>query len=184
MYTGYCLKCSKQTCEQCKDSHADHLTSIMTLKIAMKPLLKRLRNCKTIFTKKKADTKKLIHTSIEEIAKLKSVQKNIKDCERKWESVISYIEDEVLKLVSNHMAKLEEFCDKGNAYQARMHNMVAKMDSLENIQYIWTFYPIWLAVIDDLESVDALEKVPTSGSFSIILHNPLPDLSDCLIETR
>lgn len=42
VYTGYCLKCSKQTCEQCEDSHADHLTSIMTLKLEMEPIKKKV----------------------------------------------------------------------------------------------------------------------------------------------
>ncbi|CAC5392364.1 unnamed protein product [Mytilus coruscus] len=184
VYTGYCLKCSKQTCEKCDHSHADHLTSIMTLKLAMEPIQKRLRSCKTLFSQTGKDTENLIHSSTEEIKKLRNVRNEIKDGGMKWERLISDIKDEFLKQVSSHISKLEEFCDKGYDQQSLMNEMINKVDSLENVQYIWTFYPIWLAVIDELESVVALEKIPKCGSFSIILQNTLPDLSDCLIETR
>ncbi|CAG2254447.1 unnamed protein product [Mytilus edulis] len=94
VYTGYCLKCSQQTCERCKDFHADHLTSIMTLQLAMEPIQVRLRNCKTALSKKKTDTVKLIHSSTEEIKKLRIMRKEIEEGGMKWERLILDIKDE------------------------------------------------------------------------------------------
>ncbi|XP_076071636.1 uncharacterized protein LOC143043024 [Mytilus galloprovincialis] len=184
VYTGYCLKCSKQTCEQCKDSHADHLTSILSLKLAMEPIQKRLHSCKTLFSKNGQDTKNLIHSSTEEIKKLRNVREEIENGGMEWKRLISDIKEEFLKQVSSHISKLDGFCDKGYGQQSLMNEMINKVDSLENVQYIWTFYPIWLAIIEELESVVKLERISKRGSFSIILQNALPDLSDCLIETR
>ncbi|CAC5416650.1 GOLGB1 [Mytilus coruscus] len=180
---GYCLKCSKQVCANCKDNHADHSKSILTMKSAMEPIKKRLHTCKTLYSKKEAEERNLFFSLTEEIGKLRSVHLEIREERMKWRQLIGNIKDTFLQQVANHMAKLEEICEEGNKQQSFTKDMINTIDSLENLNSVKTFYPIWLAVIEKLDLIKEVDEIPECGTFSLILHT-LPDISCRLVENR
>lgn len=181
--TGYCFKCSKQICANCQDKHADHSESIMSMKSAMQPIKYRLQTCKSLYSKKITDEKHLIFSLTEEITKLKKVETDIKEERFTCKQLIANIKEMFLQRITNHMAKLEEICDKGYKQEACFKKMINTIESLKTVNSTGIFYPIWFAVLEELESIEDVDKIPECGTFSLVLQT-LPDLSYNLVEDR
>lgn len=181
--TGYCLECSKQVCANCQHKHADHSKSIVSMKYALKPIKDGLQKCKNLYSKKETEEKHLIFSLTEEIKKLRNVEMEIKGERTKWKQVMVDIKDTFLQQITNDMSKLEEIFEKADKQQSFFADMINTIDSLKDVNSVGTFYPIWLAVLEELESIKDVDKIPECGTFSLVLHT-LPDLSYHLVKNR
>lgn len=185
VFTGYCLKCSKPTCHMCNETHSDHLNTVVDLTFAMKAIKEKLHSCKVLFNMKEAAVKDVIYETTEEISKLVSLNSELKEGGLKWKRLVANINHEMVKQVPLHMAKLEKICDKMKEHQFIVQGMINNIDSLENVNFVTTFYPIWRAVLEEIDSFKQLDmRIPKATFFQLCIDSRLPDISVCTIETR